>query len=45
MHAQLPRVNWTRRCKLARVKMESFDVDYSGIELGIRLQELSKRLR
>jgi len=25
--------------------MESFDVDYSGIELGIRLQELSKRLR
>ena len=25
--------------------MESFDVDHSCIELGIRLQELSKRLR
>jgi hypothetical protein len=41
---KLARVNWTRRCELARIKMESLDADHSGIELGIRLQKLSERL-
>src|SRR5581483_555255 len=38
-------MNWTSRCELARIKMERLNPDHSCIELGIRLQELSKRLR
>jgi len=45
MHAQFARVNWTRSCELARIKMEILDPDHSCIELGIRLQKLSERLR
>ena len=39
------RVNWTRGCELTRIKMERLDTDHSGIELSIRLQKFSKRLR
>jgi hypothetical protein len=45
MHPQFARVNWTGRCELARIKMEILDPDHSCIELGIRLQKLSERLR
>jgi hypothetical protein len=44
MHAQFARVNWTRRCELARIKMEIVDPDHSCVALGIRLQKLSERL-
>src|SRR6266540_6880357 len=42
--SEFARVNWTRRCELARIKMEILDPDHSCIELGIRMQKLSKRL-
>jgi hypothetical protein len=45
MHAQFARVNWTRRCELARIKMEILDPDHSCIELGIRVQKSAERLR
>jgi hypothetical protein len=45
MHAQFTRVNWTRRCELARIKMEILDPDHSCIELGSRVQKFSERLR
>ena len=45
MHAQFTYVNWTRRCELARIKMEILDPDHSCIELGIRAQKFSGRLR
>src|ERR1700756_2003271 len=44
-HAQFARVDRTRGCELARIKMERLDADHSGIELSIRLQKFSKRLR
>ena len=45
MDGQFARVNWTRRCELARIKMEILDPDHSCIELGIRVQKFSERLR
>ncbi len=42
---QFARMNRSRRCELAGIKMESLDADNSRIELGIRLQKLAKRLR
>lgn len=45
MHAQFTCVNWTLRCKPARVKVEILDPDHSCIELGIRLQKFPERLR
>jgi hypothetical protein len=45
MHAQFTCVNWTRRCQPARIKMEVLDPDHSCIELGIRVQKFSERLR
>ena len=38
-------MNRTGGSQFARIKMEILDVGHSGIELGIRLQKLSKRLR
>ena len=44
-NAQLARVNGTRRCEFAGIKMETLDVNHSRIEVGIRLQKFSQRLR
>ena len=44
VHAQFARVNGTRRCELAGIKMEILDPDHSRVELGIQLQKLSERL-
>src|SRR5262249_16792776 len=40
---EVARVNWTRGCELAGIKMERLDVDHSHIQIGIGLQKLSQR--
>src|SRR6266508_3341903 len=42
---ELASVNRTGGCQFARIKMDSLDVDHSGIDLGLRAQKLSQRLR